>query len=295
MSPEEKGRFCSSCQKTVVDFTSMSDSGVAAFFKKVDGPVCGRFFADQLERPLEVPKKRISWIRYFFTIALPAFLWSQRTNAQGEVRVKTEQQVPGEKRAVEDTIPVGVTISGTVVDANGNPISFATVRLKKTELLTKCNEKGEFKLTTDKTAGTLEVSAAGYDRREYKVSLQPMRIFMSQSLTEEVVIMGYAQKARPARKEKKMSIDSTSNSFSISPNPVLPHSTIQIWREKLEKGNYLVELINAAGVVIQTAMLEFKQNKSQQISLDTSTPGLYYLRLSRSGSLKSYTQKLLVQ
>jgi len=34
MSPSEKGRFCGSCQKQVVDFTNMTDGQVAAFFKK---------------------------------------------------------------------------------------------------------------------------------------------------------------------------------------------------------------------------------------------------------------------
>jgi len=294
MSAKEKGRYCSSCQKTVVDFTGMSDSGVAAFFKNVDGPVCGRFFADQLERPLRIPKKRISWIRYFFTIALPAVLWSQRSNAQGEVRVKTEQQVPGEKRAVADTALV--IISGTVIDVNGNPIPFATVRLKDANLGAKCDEKGEFKFQMNKAIGTLEITAVGYDQRECKVSSQPMRIFMSQSFLGEVVVFKcFTRKAAVVQKEKKLAIDSTSNSFSISPNPALSHGIIKIGREKLQKGNYLVEVVNASGVVIQTAMADFKQSRSIQLSLDMSMTGMYYLRLSRSGSSKSYTQKLLVQ
>jgi hypothetical protein len=34
MTPTEKGRFCASCCKQVIDFTNMSDSQLAAFFRK---------------------------------------------------------------------------------------------------------------------------------------------------------------------------------------------------------------------------------------------------------------------
>ncbi|MCX6319894.1 MAG: carboxypeptidase-like regulatory domain-containing protein [Bacteroidetes bacterium] len=78
MTPVEQGKFCGSCQKEVVDFSGMSDSQIAAFFKKpTTGSVCGRFMNDQLERDIEIPKKRLPWVRYFFTIALPALFFSK--------------------------------------------------------------------------------------------------------------------------------------------------------------------------------------------------------------------------
>src|SRR5688572_33325629 len=74
MTPVEKGRFCGSCQKQVVDFSHMTDREIAMFFKKpTTGSVCGRFMEDQLNRDMEIPKKRIPWLKYFFTIGLPAF------------------------------------------------------------------------------------------------------------------------------------------------------------------------------------------------------------------------------
>src|SRR5690349_7497340 len=83
ITPSEKGRFCDSCQKQVVDFSEMSDRQIAEFFKKPStGSVCGRFMTDQLEREIEIPCKRIPWIRYFFQFALPAFLLSIKASAQ---------------------------------------------------------------------------------------------------------------------------------------------------------------------------------------------------------------------
>ena len=91
MTPVEKGRFCGSCQKQVVDFSDMSDRQVAEFFKKPStGSVCGRFMTDQLDRAIEIPKKRMPWVKYFFQIALPAFLVSMKVSAsktQGEIKV----------------------------------------------------------------------------------------------------------------------------------------------------------------------------------------------------------------
>jgi len=60
MTPVEKGCFCGSCQKQVVDFSDMSDREIAMFFKRPStGSVCGRFMQDQLNRDIEIPGKRI--------------------------------------------------------------------------------------------------------------------------------------------------------------------------------------------------------------------------------------------
>lgn len=100
MNDVEKGKFCGSCQKQVVDFTNMSDRQLAEFFKKPStGSVCGRFMTDQLERDIEVPKKRMPWLKYFFTIAIPAFFASK-------VMAQEKPKIIGKiaYRPVKDTI-----------------------------------------------------------------------------------------------------------------------------------------------------------------------------------------------
>jgi hypothetical protein len=83
MSPVQQGKFCGSCQRQVVDFSNMNDRQVAEFFKKPStGSVCGRFMTDQLDRAIEIPKKRIPWLKYFFQFAIPAFLFSIKASAQ---------------------------------------------------------------------------------------------------------------------------------------------------------------------------------------------------------------------
>ncbi len=49
MAPNATGRHCSSCDKTVVDFTSMNDGEIKHFFStKKQGNVCGRFNSTQV-------------------------------------------------------------------------------------------------------------------------------------------------------------------------------------------------------------------------------------------------------
>jgi hypothetical protein len=49
MTPNEQGRFCGSCQKTVVDFTNFSAEDIQNYFTKHYGQkVCGRFKKQQL-------------------------------------------------------------------------------------------------------------------------------------------------------------------------------------------------------------------------------------------------------
>ena len=51
MTPNEQGRHCTSCDKTVVDFTLMDDDEVKYFFiNKKEEKVCGRFRNQQLSR-----------------------------------------------------------------------------------------------------------------------------------------------------------------------------------------------------------------------------------------------------
>ena len=48
MTPEGKGRHCASCEKIVVDFTTMTQKELIEFFQNPPQKVCGRFQKEQL-------------------------------------------------------------------------------------------------------------------------------------------------------------------------------------------------------------------------------------------------------
>lgn len=61
MMPAEKGRHCTLCAKTVVDFTSWPLEDIASYLRKhSSGSVCGRFRGSQLN--VEIPYSREEWV-----------------------------------------------------------------------------------------------------------------------------------------------------------------------------------------------------------------------------------------
>lgn len=72
MTPQEKGRHCDKCCKTVFDFTKMPTEEVIRFIAscKKDS-VCGRFTSDQVDVPSPVKaNSQISWTFKKFLAAL---------------------------------------------------------------------------------------------------------------------------------------------------------------------------------------------------------------------------------
>lgn len=54
MTPNDKGKFCNNCNKTVFDFTTASDNDIIQFIQKAKGEeFCGKFEEQQLDRWLE--------------------------------------------------------------------------------------------------------------------------------------------------------------------------------------------------------------------------------------------------
>lgn len=238
MTPVEKGKFCGSCQKQVMDFTAMSDREIAQFFKKPGtGSVCGRFLNDQLDREIEIPKKRIPWLKYFFQIALPAFfvtkISAQKTIGKiapipardtSKVRVTDELRTLGMvlptciKPVTGDTIITAVkgeivnkpvenrrTINGSVMDQTGSLLPGVSVHIKGTRTGVATDINGKFSLQA-KNGDIIIVSGAGLETTEIAVSQsKDISIVVKRNLLvggEVVVVAGYVSVKRP-KKEKK--------------------------------------------------------------------------------------------
>ncbi|HEX9956984.1 MAG TPA: hypothetical protein VGA96_07005, partial [Fibrella sp.] len=77
MTATTGGRHCASCQKTVQDFSAFSDRELANWLATYNGgAACGRFRADQLERPIHQVQVRSehswngSWVRWAVALVL---------------------------------------------------------------------------------------------------------------------------------------------------------------------------------------------------------------------------------
>ncbi len=78
MNPSEKGRFCNSCAKTVVDFTKMSSIQIHEFVRnKQHQKICGHFKKTQLDTihisiPIQIIKTKHTFRRSFLLALLIA-------------------------------------------------------------------------------------------------------------------------------------------------------------------------------------------------------------------------------
>ena len=104
MQVDSVGRFCDSCQKSVIDFTSKTDDEIKAFLKDKPGEqLCGRFYVHQVERiRIEIDQNilisNIPFWQKFLAVVLVCFgqdfLGADFVFAQTEmdsIPVKTEQ------------------------------------------------------------------------------------------------------------------------------------------------------------------------------------------------------------
>jgi hypothetical protein len=169
-----------------------------------------------LDRSIEIPKKRIPWVKYFFQFTLPALLVSAKATAQGNVRAKlvsAQQSSPvcsnsnvvprvvgpksGNRTIVGDTVffdekPAidtksvlhpGEYISGIVLDEEDRPIPYASVIIKGTKNGMMADSMGTFRLEMPVSDGmmVLDITSAGFEGKELPIGLET-------DLTKEMVI-----------------------------------------------------------------------------------------------------------
>lgn len=145
MTPEDKGRFCSVCEKTVFDFTNATDKQIIEAYNK-NPKLCGKFLISQLNRDLIEPKKRKS---FWFASVFLGFLTfsSAKATAQGEPKKVMIEKLPdlkSESIIKGDTIVVK-EINGVVSDNNG-PIPGVNVILKNQNKQVSTDFNGKYSI-----------------------------------------------------------------------------------------------------------------------------------------------------
>ncbi len=266
MTPNEQGRFCGSCAKTVVDFSGMTNTQILNYFNSNTGNTCGRFYEDQLNAPIAIPRKEIPWLKYFFTITLPAFLFSAKANAQkNTVVAKVEKS--SVKNKPDSTIKNLFSFMGgyTIYDSSSIPD-------KKLVMRSYWNHADEF----------------------FKPKSNPN---LKEELLKEVIVI-----SKPCKKRSilsgmvstfqysdtilnntniltsiflKKNIEAESKLF-ISPNPVPTNSTLNISFSKDMLGEIVLEIFTANGDLVKKENRIFNdKTKSTFINTNNLPFGFY--------------------
>ena len=115
MMPNEQGRHCGSCNKTIIDFSLYTDKEIANFLKHTPHG-CGRFDPHQLNRPITIPADSNTPFlqRALLGAALAVGITS---GVQGQVT----QQAPAAQTRVANTQPSAIN-KNTKVEPDTPPI-----------------------------------------------------------------------------------------------------------------------------------------------------------------------------
>ncbi len=158
MTPVEKGRFCASCQKTVLDFTHLSDNEIIKVVSK-EKNVCGRINVSQLNRNLIPIQKKSNYFGYVATSVL-AFLGLGTDSIVAQEKPIVEQTDLKNLYKTNDSI-VTFEVKGSVV-FEGKPLPNATIRNNYSSISTLSDENGKFSIMV-KNGDTLDFSFLGME------------------------------------------------------------------------------------------------------------------------------------
>jgi hypothetical protein len=317
MSDDAKGKFCGACQKQVVDFTGMTESQLVAFFRKPAGSVCGRFRVEQLDQQMNIPKKRIPWIRYFFTISLPAFLFSLKSGGQSTAAVITDTvfhpQQPKKMMLGKVSRPrEEVTVTGKVIDSNGMLIPYATVMIKGSETGVAADEKGFFVIKTIlEFPFTLVASSVGYEATEMEVNAAGSTVLTlkPQKSLEELIVNGkqimlggisssiYIEESAVTKNELKeeKEIPVSGSQFLVYPNPVRRGNSFTVDPRSLERGDYKINIADLSGKILQIREVIVREGSAFSFNLSNVASGIYMVSFvsKKTGEVKA--QKLIIK
>ncbi len=125
MTPNEQGRFCGSCAKSVVDFTKMKAPEIQQYFINNQGKkVCGRFNNNQLESiRISIPSRVMYSQTQFHKIFLLAVFVSMGTTLLSCSNTNGDKQSIGKIEIVEEDPSENVVMGIPIRPQNDSIIS----------------------------------------------------------------------------------------------------------------------------------------------------------------------------
>jgi hypothetical protein len=299
MTPSEKGKFCGSCQKTVIDFTEMSDRQIAEFFKKPPSSVCGRVYNDQLHRDIVIPRKRMPWLKYFFQFTWPAFLillksCGSKESVSGDIKVEFKASQP---RTDYATGIVGMLIP----QITPAPDKMKTSKTEQTEeLVTKGEMMGD--ISDASLPDTVAMSVDTLVQTQQLRNIPDTIIFAEDDSTARIMVGGISvcnvesineeqasgQKENPAFEEIK---------FKVYPNPVRAGSMLTISSANGDALTQRIQLLSSSGQLISDIKQNGKDsNAVVKINIPwISAPGVYFLHMISNNGVVATTKVIVIK
>jgi hypothetical protein len=193
MTLNQKGKFCMSCQKNVVDFTKASDREIVLACAGNE-KLCGRFTNLQINQKIISPKdKKSIWLIAAASIITFLSIGNQEVKAQETVKINLTYN-----KKISDSTSIKPrkgtkNFIGIVFDENKNILPGATISIKNSNTQTNANSDGEFSINAKK-GDILVFSYIGYENVELKLKENDtsLKIYLNNpAVMGEVIIVKY--------------------------------------------------------------------------------------------------------
>lgn len=316
MMPDEKGRFCMSCTKQVIDFSKMTDQELIRFFKQNrKTEMCGQLSSSQLDRVL-IESSRRRWLPYFLQATLPAMLLLNRAGAQQTgltQHAAVVKEIKGATGLKESVLPATagapIVIKGNIIDHEGKPVAYASVKVMGTEQYSLADSSGNFQIHYWGTVPEVKLSCSAlsfgdtvavFDLQEQEqlctIRLQP------KELPEVVVQSNASYRLGGLRwsvtKSYRLSdtVRSLVNRFKLYPNPARSFSTIKIELPEGYDGEVVLRLLSISGQVLHTQKYQApKGMNALNFPVPQVTPGTYLMQIGSVTKKEWVSEKIVIQ
>ncbi len=192
MDAKEKGRFCGSCEKLVIDFSKMSDTQIISYFKQYKGQsTCGHFKKTQIDRTLkeqDTPRRKL-FLKELAAACFAFFLASTDAKSQNETNINQQHQSQETKNSTPNE-GREIAINGKVKNGNEG-LSNAIISIKGTSHKTYSSSNGIFSIHIPSTFSknqnfiTLVVEHKDFTTKEISVATSPTNQFVEIDFVED--------------------------------------------------------------------------------------------------------------
>ena len=300
MSPNAQGRFCSSCAKTVVDFTQMNKDEIAKHVAEND-KVCGRISSSQLNTVYQIPyKERFKLARFaaacLLVFGLGLFNYSCEMESphvnlveltlQGKtIFTETDPEILGNIVNVDDSVFATPNKEDSIIPQEPELI-------KKGEFAFPEHVEGEVYITEIEECIIPDIEEEQPPSDDTTPTLTKEDI---EHLPERDLYMVGAMVIVDSYKETIVEPDIIDNAMKLYPNPANQIVNFSFKPGKLEQREEIaIQIFSATGALVQNETLQLTGDTySTAFTAADLNNGVYFINFVYNN--ERISQKLIVQ
>lgn len=303
MLPEEQGKFCMKCAKTVMDFTTKTKDEIVDFFKQRNFETACVRTRNELLDPLQAQlrlKQRLARFAYLLYLAFGSILFSCNTpgstNTLGIVLAVSE---PARDEAQNATTGLMVTrmpeieqqefVKGNMFPNHANANEGEIIFHPDTIQLNGVTVNGDYSINdTSMTLGkvvlnTKSISCFTGELQSFTTGLMISRVYEAESgieMTDSTQVVSVKNNS-----ESQLHLITESPLLLVYPNPNSGEFMIQLKNGKNAKAK--LSIVNSAGQIVKELnAAAFTDTESPvTVNINDLAAGIYFVRMQTGDTL----------